>query len=124
MPTLKKIKAKSSHGSALVFSLIILSIILVSALAIGAASVIDRKNSLTGNSSTQSFQAADSGIEMMIQAIKGKSGAFRGINIGSASCNSNTYLVDTGKGSSQITMYDVNNTQLDCNADISKLDHV
>jgi len=54
----------------LAFALIILSILLASALAISATTVIERKNSLTGNSSTQAFQAADSGAEAVIPQIR------------------------------------------------------
>jgi hypothetical protein len=65
-----KSKNKVAKGSVLVFSMIILFLILMSALAIGAATVIERKNSLSSNKSTQGFQAADTGIEIAAKKIK------------------------------------------------------
>jgi hypothetical protein len=65
-----KFKNKFSKGSVLVFSMIMLSMILMSALAIGAATVIERKNSITSSKSTQGFQVADSGIEIVAKKIR------------------------------------------------------
>jgi len=65
-----KNKTKKYKGSVLVFSMILLSIILTSALAIGAAAVIERKNSLASNKSTQGFQVADTGVEMVAKKIR------------------------------------------------------
>ncbi|MFA6974145.1 MAG: hypothetical protein WC238_05435 [Parcubacteria group bacterium] len=62
-------KNKNYKGSVLVFSLIMLSLILTSALAIGAATVIARKSSLTSNKSTQGFQVADSAVELAMHQI-------------------------------------------------------
>ncbi|MFA6383108.1 MAG: hypothetical protein WCX17_01635 [Parcubacteria group bacterium] len=67
-------KIGNKKGSVLVFSMIMLSLILTSALAIGAAAVIERKNSLASNRSTQGFQVADSAVELAAYQLKKISG--------------------------------------------------
>jgi hypothetical protein len=58
---------KNVKGSALVFSLVVLSMILVAALGVAAVSVVEKKNSLSTGKSTQAFQLADSAIEMVLK---------------------------------------------------------
>lgn len=69
MSTLKKLKQKLSHGSILVFTLLIMFILLISALGIASVTVIERKTSGTTGKSIQSFQVADSGAEIVLQKI-------------------------------------------------------
>lgn len=56
-------------GSVLVFSLLILSIMLVTSLTILSSAVLDRKATLSTGSSTRSFQVADSGVEEVLYQI-------------------------------------------------------
>ncbi|MBP9751355.1 MAG: hypothetical protein KBD19_00650 [Candidatus Moranbacteria bacterium] len=56
-------------GSVLVFSLLILSIMLVTSLTILSSAVLDRKASLSTGSSARSFQVADSGVEEVLYEI-------------------------------------------------------
>lgn len=69
MSTLKKLKQKLSRGSILVFTLLIMFILLISALGIASVTVIERKTSGTTGKSIQSFQVADSGAEIVLQKI-------------------------------------------------------
>ena len=56
-------------GSVLVFSLIILSIMLVTSLTLLSSAVLDQKASLSTANSTRSFQVADSGAEQVLYQI-------------------------------------------------------
>ena len=54
-------------GSALVFSLLVMFIILTAALGVASVSVIEQKNSSATGKSTQSFQVADSAVELILK---------------------------------------------------------
>ena len=56
-------------GSALVFSLVVLSFLLMSAVSLATISAIARKSSLSSKSSNIAFQSADSILERMLQKI-------------------------------------------------------
>ena len=56
-------------GSVLVFTLLVLFMLLISALGIASVTLIERKTSGTTGKSTQSFQVADSGAEVVLQKI-------------------------------------------------------
>lgn len=56
-------------GSVLVFSLIILSIMLVTSLTLLASSALNQKAALSTGSSTRSLQVADAGIEQVLYQI-------------------------------------------------------
>src|SRR3990167_8615687 len=65
-----KIKSLSHRkGSVLIFSLIVLAFMLVSALSIATVSVTEKRASLSTEKSSRSFQVADSGVEIMLQKI-------------------------------------------------------
>jgi hypothetical protein len=59
------------QGSALIFSLLILSLILVSAMALVGASLANRRASLATSKSTAAFQIADSGAEDVLGKLRG-----------------------------------------------------
>lgn len=100
-------KSKKIKGSVLVFTLIILSLTLMTALAIAAVTVTERRTSGDTAASSQSFQVADSGIEKVLNEIyrnnKGTladlSGCIGGkitTNIGSDKTYELTFKDDTG----------------------------
>lgn len=60
---------KTEKGSALVFSLIILGFLLVSALSVATITVTDKKSALSTEKSSISFQTADSGVERVLQKV-------------------------------------------------------
>ena len=55
---------KNKKGSILIFSLIIMSIMLISALGITLATVSEQKGASATEKSVQAFQIADTGVEM------------------------------------------------------------
>lgn len=54
-------------GSALVYSLVILFMLLTVALGVASVSVVERKNASSTGKSVQSFQVADSAIELVLK---------------------------------------------------------
>ncbi len=70
MEKMKKMKLKISKGSVLVFSLIVLSMILVMALGISAVTITERKTASGTGKSIKAFENAESGVEEAIYAIK------------------------------------------------------
>lgn len=56
-------------GSVLVFSLVVLSFLLVAALSVAVVSVTERRGSIATDRSNRSFQVADSGIEEVLYKI-------------------------------------------------------
>lgn len=56
-------------GSVLVFSLIVLAILLSAAITVATVSVINRRSTLTTTESNQSFQVANSGLELIMKEI-------------------------------------------------------
>lgn len=57
-------------GSTLVFSLIVLAFLLVSALSLAVIAVSEKRAALSSAKSSLSFQAADGGAEAVLAAIK------------------------------------------------------
>ncbi len=60
---------KPKKGSVLVFSLIVLSILLSAAVAVATVSVANKKSTLSTDKSNQSFQVANSGVELVLRQI-------------------------------------------------------
>ncbi|OIP58403.1 MAG: hypothetical protein CO143_03435 [Candidatus Moranbacteria bacterium CG_4_9_14_3_um_filter_45_14] len=56
-------------GSSLVFSLIVLSFLLIGALSVAVVSVTTRRSTLSSRNSNISFQVADSAAEVVLQQI-------------------------------------------------------
>lgn len=107
-------------GSVLVFSLVILSFLLVAALSVAVVSVTERKGSIATDRSNRSFQVADSGAEIVLQKIY-KGNAINPSDLASkagGSCNDDNGVVISGSISSgdyKISLYDDNGVQLpDC----------
>ena len=65
-------QTKKQKGSALVYALIMLSIMIVIAVGSFSASVIDQKTSNDTTKSVSAFQAADTGVEKVLNAINDK----------------------------------------------------
>lgn len=60
---------KKLRGSVLGFSLLLLSILLFSAIALVNVSIIERKSSFSGQKSVIAFQAADSAAERVLKRV-------------------------------------------------------
>ncbi|MDO8565585.1 MAG: pilus assembly PilX N-terminal domain-containing protein [Candidatus Moranbacteria bacterium] len=101
---------KANKGSALVFSLIILGFLLVSALSVATIAVADKKSALSTEKSGISFQTADSGIERVLQTIYKK--APTGLESlatklgGGASCRSGVVSFSVAQGNVKVFFYE------------------
>lgn len=115
---------EKKNGSALVFSLLVLSMILVAALGVASVSVVEKKSSLTTEKSTQAFQVADSGIEWVLKNIKISNGTT--LSALGDSCNLGVVTKSIAGGTTELSFYDSNDKQIiDCgkaivNADVVK----
>jgi len=65
-----KSRLKINRGSILAVSLIILGLMLVSALSFALVSIQERKASTGENKSSQAFQTASTGVEIVLQSIR------------------------------------------------------
>lgn len=105
-------------GSVLVFSLIVLSFMLVSALSLAAAAVSEQRSSFFTDKSNRSFQAADSGVETILQQIY--SGSFDASKLSAlgedaSDCTAGEISGTIGAGTYRISFFDNNGVQLtDC----------
>ena len=110
-----KIKSLSHRkGSVLIFSLIVLAFMHVSALSIATVSVTEKRASLSTEKSSRSFQVADSGVEIMLQKIY--KGGFETSSLSALGTCDNGEISDTlNSGTYTISFYDSGNTKLtDC----------
>lgn len=83
-------------GSALVFSLIILFFLLVSALSVATVSVTEKRALLSSNKTNVAFQVADSGIEMVLQKVYKSTPAPATLNALAAAIGAGVKCDDTG----------------------------
>ncbi len=114
---------KPNKGSVLVFSLIVLSIVLSVALSVAVVNVSNRKSAGSTGQSVQSFQVADSGVEMALKAIyKGNNTTLGDLytSLGKT-CNSGGFQplnLSVSGGSAVVSFYKSNgdpmNTIADC----------
>ena len=112
---------KLNQGSVLVFSLIVLSILLSAAVAVATVSVANRQSTFSTTKSSQSFQVADSGVELILQQIYKAVPTHASINAlaaalgGGATCASGA-ITKTGVagGDIKVSFYDKDDNLIDC----------
>ena len=112
---------KLNQGSVLVFSLIVLSILLSAAVAVATVSVANRQSTFSTTKSSQSFQVADSGVELILQQIYKAVPTHASINAlaaalgGGATCASGA-ITKTGVagGDIKVSFYDQNDNLIGC----------
>jgi len=112
---------KLNQGSVLVFSLIVLSILLSAAVAVATVSVANRQSTFSTTKSSQSFQVADSGVELILQQIYKAVPTHASINAlaaalgGGATCASGA-ITKTGVagGDIKVSFYDKDNNLISC----------
>jgi hypothetical protein len=118
---LKDLKNKFP-GSILVYSLIILSIMLMTALSIASVTVMERKSAGTTGASNQAFAVADSGSELFLGRIKNKSGTLNSVFGASCPAGGNTYTGNVSTvGNFTVTFFKADGTQATCNDQISSI---
>jgi Tfp pilus assembly protein PilX len=107
-------------GSVLVFSLVVLSFLLVAALSVAVVSVTERRGSIATDRSNRSFQVADSGAEIVLQKIyKGNYDKISDLaNAVGGTCNlANNVITGNTEPDNiyKISLYDDSGAQLVCN---------
>jgi uncharacterized protein (UPF0333 family) len=118
------LKIKKSKASVLIFALIVLFIGIVAAIGAVSSSLISQKSSINTASSTQSFQVADSGAEIILNKIKNASD---GDILGSLglSCDGGIITGSIGNGKDyEITAYDMDGNELTCASDLTQVDKI
>jgi len=123
----------ANKGSVLAFSLIIMGMMLVVALGLASVSSIERKTSSSTNKSNQSFQVADSGVEMVLNRIKNAAGLVDIANLGSGlTCDATTGNISASlsNGTVDVALLDEAGAPVSCNsstrtlADVKKIKSV
>jgi len=120
---------KTKPASALIFTLIILFIGVVSAIGIASTTLISRKMSTTSGKSVASFQIADSGAEIILQKMKDTldSDSNAKITDMGITCSNGTVTGSISSGKEyEVTFLDENGNQLPagCNAPISDVQKI
>ena len=109
---------KPNKGSVLVFSLIILSIILSAAITVATVSVTNQRSATATGKSVQSFQVADSGIELALQKIyKGtytSSDSLATAMTGMACSGTTLTKSDVAGGTVSLTLFDTDGNPINC----------
>ncbi len=105
---------KPNKGSVLVFSLIVLSIVLSAALSVAVVNVSNRKSAGSTGQSVQSFQVADSGVELMLKKIYKDPTDVALSTLGTA-CAGGVVSASVSGGSVRVSFFDDANAQVtDC----------
>lgn len=109
---------KTNNGSVLVFSLLVLSIVLFSALSITAVTVSNRKSASSTSQSVQSFQVADSGAEKVLKEIYRGSyatlDALQAAIPSSTACSGGRFSFPVSGGTSTVVFLDLNDIAIGC----------
>jgi Tfp pilus assembly protein PilX len=109
---------KPKKGSVLVFSLIILSIILSAAITVATVSVTNQRSATATGKSVQSFQVADSGIELALQKIyKGtytSSDSLATAMTGMTCSGTTLTKSDVAGGNVSLTLFDTDGNPINC----------
>ncbi len=112
---------KPKQGSVLVFSLIVLSILLSAAVAVATVSVANRRSTFSTAKSSQSFQVADSGAELILQQIYKTVPTHADINAlaaalgGEATCSGGVITKNNVVGGNiRVSFFDQNDALIGC----------
>lgn len=109
---------KPSRGSVLVFSLIILSIILSASLTVATVSLRNQRSATSTGKSVQSFQVADSGVELALQKIY--KGTYTGTDslatamTGMTCSGTKASKTDVAGGTVSLTFFDNDGNPINC----------
>jgi Tfp pilus assembly protein PilX len=124
----------AKRGSILAYSLIILSMMLLIAVGMSFVTVTEKKNASTTDSSVQSYQTADNGVQLAIKKIKDNAAnpvaTITGV-FGSCSVNANGFAQvtrnDAGPGTYTLTFYSDQDAQskiADCSKPINTIHNI
>lgn len=117
------------RGSVLAYTLILLSVVLLSAIGIATVSVTNERGSLLSSRSVSSFQVADTGSQAAIVAIRealssDSSAKLSDLTIGSCSSGSIQDVPSGTVGSYTLTFEDKDGNVLNCGSDLSEVSTV
>lgn len=100
-------------GSTLVFSLIVLSFFLISALSVATIAISEKKASFSTEKSNISLQVADSGAEAVLKKIyKDNPSTPDGLG----DCDSGVIAGSVGVGDYAVSLYDNDDNRISCSA--------
>ncbi|MDQ5976489.1 MAG: hypothetical protein QG664_402 [Patescibacteria group bacterium] len=112
---------KPKRGSVLIFSLIVLSILLSAAVAVATVSVSNTRSAFSTSKSNQSFQVADSGVELVLQQIYKTVPTHASLNTlaaalgGGAACAGGAITkAGVAGGDIRVSFYDKDNNLINC----------
>lgn len=109
------LRYRHQRGSVLIFSLIVLALMLISALALAAVAVSEKKASLATERSSRSFQVADTGVEAVLREIYQANhpdlNALAGALGPSASCNGGVITLTQSNTEYRVTFFDNSGAQ-------------
>jgi Tfp pilus assembly protein PilX len=107
---------KRARGSVLVFSLIILSFLLIASISLATVALSGTRATSALNRSSVAFQAADAGSELTLQKIYAASCDTSRLSC-LGSCSSGRIEGTVGNASYDVNFYDTSGTRItDCNS--------
>jgi len=109
-----KQKIKNNSGSALIFSLITLSVMLVIAIGSFSISVINQQSGNATDKSVSSFQAADTGVEIVMKKIRSANSGETLRNEGFCSDGENLYTETIDGRKFTVNYFDASDIEMDC----------
>jgi hypothetical protein len=125
---------QTKKASVLVYSLLILSIMLVIAISISSVSTKNMQGTMTSNKSAQAFQTADSGMEIMMKKIKDEDDRTIVTIDSLGDCNDEGKIIlsseEVGKGTAEISFFSVDedagtSTRIEsCSSFLSEVDEI
>ncbi len=106
-------KVSPLKGSTLVFSLVVLTFFLISALSVATVSVTEKRVSFSTAKSNISLQVADSGAEALLKKIyKDNPSTPNGLG----DCSDGVISGSVGVGEYAVSLYDDNDNRIACDA--------
>lgn len=115
---------KLTKGSALIFSLIILTFLLAIAISVAQNAVTEKKSASTTGKSLQAFQVADSGSELFLKAIKEANSDDSLLEVLGSGCGDDYYEGSVVGGNYKIAFYNSEGDQINCSALLSEVDRI
>lgn len=115
---------KLTKGSALIFSLIILTFLLAIAISVAQNAVTEKKSASTTGKSLQAFQVADSGSELFLKAIKEANSDDSLLEVLGSGCGDDYYEGNIVGGNYKIAFYNSEGDQINCSAPLSEVDRI
>ena len=115
---------KLTKGSALIFSLIILTFLLAIAISVAQNAVTEEKSASTTGKSLQAFQVADNGSELFLKAIKEANSDDSLLEVLGSGCGDDYYEGNIVGGNYKIAFYNSEGDQINCSAPLSEVDRI